>query len=104
MDYAKYHQDRRNLLIHIIAVPVFVLGTGGLIWALLTANFLVALAFLAAPMLSLAAQGRGHRLEPVPPEPFAGPGDFIRRIVAEQFGRFWLFLVSGKWSKALRGG
>ncbi|MDH3589971.1 MAG: terminase, partial [Gammaproteobacteria bacterium] len=54
-------------------------------------------------LLSLVAQGKGHKLEPVPPEPFAGRGDFLQRILSEQFGRFWVFLFRGGWSRVLRG-
>ena len=34
-------------------------------------------------VLSVAAQGRGHRLEAVPPEPFTGVTNFLARLFAE---------------------
>lgn len=102
MDYARYHQHRVNLLIHLVAVPVFVFCAVGVAWSLVAGLWWQALAFAAGIGLSLAVQGRGHRLEAVPPEPFAGPLDFVRRIVLEQFGRFWGYLFSGGWLRALR--
>jgi hypothetical protein len=103
-DYAHFHRDRRNLLIHVVAVPVFVVGTLAALRFLLAGQGLAALAWAVGPVLSLAAQGRGHRLEPNPPRPFRGPVDFVRRILAEQFVRFPLFLASGRWARALRAG
>jgi hypothetical protein len=101
-DYAHFHRDRRNLLIHAVAVPVFVVGTLAALWSLLAGHGLVALAWTAVPVLSLASQGLGHRLEESRPRPFRGPGDFARRILTEQFVRFPLFLASGRWARALR--
>jgi len=34
--------------------------------------------------LAVVVQGRGHRLEPVPPEPFTGPLNFAGRLICEQ--------------------
>ena len=65
-------------------------------------------AWLAAPLalggmlLSIALQGRGHRSEFVPPEPFVGPGDAISRILLEQWITFPRFVLSGGWLRALR--
>lgn len=101
-DYQKFHRNPVNLVIHIIAVPVFVICTISAIWMLVAGDILVALLLLLGPVLSLAAQARGHKLEAVPPEPFNGPLDFIRRIFMEQFYRFWVFVFTGAWFKAVR--
>ena len=52
--------------------------------------------------VSLAVQGRGHRLEAEAPAPFAGPGDFIARLVAEQWITFPRFVLSGGWYRNLQ--
>ena len=103
MDYARFHQHRANLLIHLVAVPVFVACAVGIVWALFTGHWWLAVVFVAGVGVSLAAQGRGHRLEAVPPEPFDGPLDFFRRIFLEPFGRFWIYLLGGGFRRAMRG-
>ena len=100
-DYATFHRDGTNLVIHVFAVPVFVLGVVGAIWFAATARFFLAAAFAILPAISLAVQGAGHRKEPNPPRPFIGPANFVGRILAEQFFRFPLYVVSGGWAKAL---
>ena len=53
-------------------------------------------------VLSLALQGRGHRWEPVPPEPFTGPMNAVARLLCEQWITFPRFVLSGGWRDALR--
>lgn len=100
--YSRTHQSRTNLLIHILAVPLFLAGTVGLV---------AAIALLSLPLLgvatgctvaALALQGRGHRLEPVPPEAFSGPLDFVLRLFFEQWITFPRFVLSGGWKAAFR--
>ena len=68
--YAKYHQSRANLLIHIVAVPLFLIGTIVLVAALVQLSLMLLAVALACIVFAVALQGRGHRLEAVPPEPF----------------------------------
>ena len=49
----------------------------------------------------VALQGRGHRKEPVPPEPFTGLGNALSRIFLEQWITFPRFVLSGGWLRAL---
>ena len=101
--YPRYHRSRANLLIHIVAVPLFVAGT----LAVLVAAFALSLPWLligaASTVAAMALQGRGHRLEQVPPEPFSGPLNFLARLFLEQWITFPRFVLSGGWSAALRG-
>ena len=99
--YARFHRDRGNLLIHIVAVPVFVAGCLSIPAGLALSQPLVAGAGLAALVIGLAAQGRGHTRERNPPEPFSGPGQFVARILAEQFVSFPRFVVTGGWLESL---
>jgi hypothetical protein len=101
-DYGRFHRNPANLIIHIIAVPVFVVGSLAAIWMLLTAQVVTGFLLLAVPALSLAIQGYGHRFEALPPRPFTSPGNFIRRILAEQFLGFWAYLLSGHWFRAIK--
>ena len=100
--YPRYHRSRVNLLLHIVVVPLFLLGNITLVVALLRQSWIVAAVATVAMVVSLAMQGRGHRLEPVPPEPFAGPLNAVSRIFCEQWVTFPQFVLSGAWRTALR--
>ena len=101
--YPRFHLSRANLLIHIVAVPVFMLGNVGLIVTLLRGAWPLAVLSLVAMVVSMAVQGRGHKMEQVPPEPFTGPANALSRIFLEQWVTFPRFVLSGKWFRALRG-
>ena len=73
--YARYHQNTTNLLLHIVAVPLFIVANVLLIVAVVKVSLgLLALAVLGI-VVSVIVQGRGHKLERVPPEPFTGPAN-----------------------------
>jgi hypothetical protein len=88
--------------LHIVLVPLFLAGNVALVIALVEGWWLLALGAVALTGLSLAIQGRGHRLEPVPPQPFAGPVNAMARIFLEQWVTFPRFVLSGAWMRALR--
>lgn len=104
--YATYHGSRRNLLIHLLTQPIFVMG----FFAVLGAPFggspvgigSRALGGIGAMALAMVAQGRGHAIEASPPIPFAGPGDALGRIFLEQLVNFPRFVVTGGLAKAWR--
>ncbi|MGB5950867.1 MAG: hypothetical protein WBG82_16250 [Parvibaculum sp.] len=100
--YAKGHASRRNLFIHIIAVPVFMAGSLLAVGGAASASLPPAGLGIAAMVLSLALQGRGHRLEAVPPDPFRGPADILLRILLEQWVTFPRYVVTGGWYRAFR--
>jgi len=90
------HKNGTNLLIHIVAVPLFVLGHVLLLVGILVSPWLLRAAILCV-VISLAAQSFGHSLEKNRVPPFTGAKDFLRRLYAEQFCNFWRFLFSGRW-------
>lgn len=100
--YPRYHRSRSNLLLHIVLVPLFLLANISLVIALTQRSWLVALVSIGAMVASIALQGRGHRFETVPPEPFTGAANAISRIFLEQWLTFPRFVMSGGWSNALR--
>lgn len=100
--YSRYHRSRANLLVHGVAVPLFLAGNVVLVAALLRGSIGGAAAALAAMLLSLAAQGRGHALEATPTEPFTGVANAVARILLEQWVTFPRFALSGGWWRALR--
>jgi hypothetical protein len=100
--YPRVHRSRTNLLIHIVVVPLFVLGNVALIVALLLRSLPLGAVSLVTMLVSVALQGRGHKQEQVPPEPFTGAANAISRIFLEQWVTFPRFVLSGKWLRALR--
>lgn len=78
--YAGGHRDRLSLLLHIVTVPLFWLGT------------------------AMLFQGREHAREREAPVPFNGPFDFASRFFAEQFVTFPRYVLSGGGLKAWRVG
>ena len=97
------HRNTTNLLIHLVAVPLFVLGHVLLIAAFIVNRWLLAAA-IASIAVSLAAQKFGHSLEQRQVHAFTGGSDFIRRLYAEQFCNFWRFLTSGQWYANFKAG
>ena len=95
------HKNGTNLLIHIVAVPLFVLGHILLVAGIFINSWLLVAAILGI-VVSLAAQRVGHSLERNQVPPFTGVGDFLRRLYAEQFCNFWRFLFSGRWRASLQ--
>jgi 2-hydroxy-palmitic acid dioxygenase Mpo1-like protein len=100
-DYAARHRDRTNLLLHIVAVPLFQLGSLILISAAVRASGAAAAVAIVCMGTALVAQGRGHKLEKETPLPFAGAADFVSRFVAEQWVTFPRFVLSGGWYRNL---
>lgn len=98
---APVHTNPTNLLIHILAVPLFLLGHLLVLAALVLNGWLAALGLLCI-IVSMALQGFGHSLEPQQAHAFTGARDFVRRFYAEQFCNFWRFLFSGQWYSSLR--
>ena len=101
-DYSAKHRDRVNLLLHLVAVPLFQAGTLILVVGVSIRSALgigIALACLAAAVL---IEGRGHAREREMPAPFDGPLDFASRFVAEQWITFPRFVLSGAWRRNFR--
>ncbi len=101
--YDLNHRDRANLALHIATVPLFQAGSLALVLGPLAGAPLAALAGLGAMIVAVAAQGRGHRREAEAPVPFADPGDFVSRLLVEQWVTFPRFVLSGDFLRAWRG-
>jgi hypothetical protein len=100
-DYTAKHRSRTNLLLHIVAVPLFQIGTVILAYALFKVSGAAAALAIVCMVAALVAQGRGHTLEPETPAPFDGAVDFVSRFVAEQWVTFPRFVLSGAWYRNL---
>lgn len=101
-EYARVHAERTNLLIHLLAVPLFVGAFVFLLFSVWRGDGTSAVVASALCFGAMAMQGRGHRQEIEPPRPFSGPANFLRRWFTEQFVIFPLFLLSGRWWRQYR--
>ena len=101
--YPEFHGHRANLLLHILTVPVFQLGTVMLFTGPLWGAWWYSLVGLGVMAGAVVAQGVGHARESNPPVPFAGPLDVATRIVLEQWINFPRYVLSGGFSRAWKG-
>ncbi len=104
--YADFHADRRNLLVHVLTQPIFVLGFFTLLGAPFAGSLAAILTSVAgglvAMVVAIALQGRGHAKEKNAPIPFAGPLDVVLRILLEQLVNFPRFVLTGGLARAWR--
>ncbi len=100
-DYSAKHQDRTNLRLHIVAVPLFEIAVDHAHRGSRDRSGLAMGLALIGMVAAVVIQGRGHRREHEAPTPFAGPIDFVSRFFAEQWITFPRFVLSGGWSRNL---
>jgi hypothetical protein len=101
--YQGAHQNRENLILHVVTVPFFMAGTV-LVAASPLLGWGAALGGLVTMLAVMAVQGRGHSREASAPAKFKGAGDFAARIMAEQWITLPRFVLSGGLARALRRG
>src|SRR3989304_3726663 len=85
-DYSAKHRNRANLLVHIVAVPLFQSGTVTRAYAAIRVSAAAGALAAACMVATLLAQGRGHRLERETPTPVDGPAHFVRRFAGVRGG------------------
>lgn len=100
--YPKNHANRLNLILHLITAPIFVTCTIGTLYFLVRAYWINAAISFGAMLLVVVIQGIGHGKEPVKPDPFLSPLDFLARFFTENFLTFWRYVFSGKWLEAFQ--
>ncbi len=98
-DYFSKHRHRNNLVLHMIAVPLFWMAFLDLVFDVWTGSpWMVAIVCL---LLSFGLQGLGHKLEKEVPTPFLGFPDFVSRFFVEQFITFPRFIFIGEFYRSL---
>ncbi len=102
LDFGDYHASRLNLIIHVVAVPTFIIGAILFVYGLVNLRLIETLDAVLIMVISLGVQSYGHSNEEVRSAPFAGPFDAITRILIEQLINYPRFLLSGRWYAALR--
>lgn len=100
--YASGHRNPANLVIHLFAIPLFLLGSALLLIGLLRLRPLLMGLGLIGMLASLALQAHGHKREEQAPEPFSDSTDALLRLLAEQFISFPRFVLGGGWLRAWR--
>jgi len=101
--YFEIHHDRRNLLIHALTAPLFMVGTLATVAAVPTRGPLLAVLGVAAMVVAFAAQGLGHRFEATQFAGFRGPLDVVRVAFREQWFAFPRYVLTGGFARAWRG-
>ena len=96
-DYERVHADRRNLLIHLLAVPLFVIAFPVALISIARGEWFLAAVSVLAAIGSTVLQGLGHAKEANEPKPFSGPLNFLQRWLSEQYFKFPLFVITGRW-------
>ena len=103
-DYPAKHRDQTNLVLHIVAVPLFDVATIALIVGVAVGSGRAAGLAVLGMVAAIVLEGRGHRRERETPTPFAGPFDFVSRFFVEQWITFPRFVLTGGWARNLRAG
>ncbi|CZF78423.1 hypothetical protein GCE9029_00827 [Grimontia celer] len=98
--YSRFHQSKKNLLIHIIFVPCFLLGFASFVFSLLSLDLIAVLMSVLLMAVSFGLQGLGHSKEANPAEPFTSFKNAMSRILLEQLYTFPKFVVTGNWYRA----
>lgn len=92
--YPPSHTRLANVLLHVVGVPVFLLGNCVLVVSLASLNLRWAGLGLLGMLGGFALQIVGHGIEPRRPPAFASPSDAIARIFVEQWLTFPRYLLS----------
>ncbi|GFM68216.1 DUF962 domain-containing protein [Pseudomonas cichorii] len=98
--YADNHQHPANLVLHLIAVPLFILAALLLLDGIFSLSFSSIAIGIIGLIAALGFQRHGHSLEAQTPEPFSDRSDAVKRLLTEQFVTFPRFLLSGAWWRA----
>ena len=101
-DYAAKHRNRVNLVIHLVAIPLFMVGCLLVVFGAIKSLACVG-SGVVAMIAAIVLEGIGHKLEVECPEPFKGFPDFARRFFFEQWVTFPRYVLGGGWFKAFRG-
>ncbi|MDR7054655.1 terminase [Pseudomonas sp. B24_DOA] len=100
--YPGNHQHPANLVLHLIAVPLFIVA----FLLIVSGVFSLSLASVAIGVIGIVAalglQRHGHSLEAQASEPFSDRKDAVSRLLVEQFLTFPRFFLSGGWWRAWR--
>ncbi|WP_282343070.1 MULTISPECIES: Mpo1-like protein [Pseudomonas] len=96
-DYAATHRHPTNLLLHLIAVPLFIVASLLLLIGLLGASLLPVVLGVIGLVAALALQRQGHKREEYAVDAHQ---ECLQEVLLEQFVTFPRFVLSGGWWRA----
>lgn len=99
--YRQQHQHPTNLLLHLLAVPLFILSSLVLLTGVFQLSFVALVIGVLGLIASIALQRRGHRHEDAGTDETSDPPD-LKTLLVEQFVTFPRFVLSGEWWRAWR--
>jgi len=100
--YPRQHRHPANLLLHLIAVPLFLVALIVLLNGLWHWRFVPLAIGIIGLLASVLLQACGHRLENGSSGPPSGRGESCGGLLLEQLVTFPRFLISGAWWRAWR--
>ncbi len=100
--YPHNHRNPTNLVLHLIAVPLFIVGFLLLVSGVFGLSFTNVAIGVVGLIAALGLQRHGHSLEAQAAEPFSDRKDAVQRLLVEQFVTFPRFVLSGAWWRAWR--
>ena len=93
--YQRLHQNRLNLVIHVIGSIMFIAGNILILIGLLNfIDFIQIIMGFALLFIAISMQAIGHQVEPEQFEGFKGPLDFVKTFYLELLSFFPAFLFS----------
>lgn len=95
--YVAQHRHPANLLLHLIAVPLFLVSVALLVLGLWQQGFVPLALAIIGIVASLILQAHGHRLEANGQESQRSRQHRNRHLLREQFVTFPCFLLGGAW-------
>ncbi len=98
-DYPNAHANRINFVVHLICVPMFMMGTTAFFFGLYTLSIAMSLTSLVAMVAAIAIQGWGHSKEASGPTPFTSRANAFVRIFLEQWVTFPGYVLCLAWHK-----
>lgn len=98
--YPHSHQHPTNLVLHLIAVPLFIVGFLLIVSGVFSLSLLNLAIGVIGILAALGLQRHGHSLEAQVTEPFTDRQDAVQRLLVEQFVTFPRFVLSGAWWRA----
>jgi hypothetical protein len=100
-DYETFHRSRINLLLYVVAVPLFWAGGVLVVYAVISGALTIGLVGALLLPAALAVQSFGHKHERTPPIPFTGPANALGRLLLEQGFTYPRFVLSGQMLRSL---
>ena len=93
-EYPSTHQSRLNLVIHVVSVPIFMLASYLVVCSVCLLSLQKLAVGISLIISVIALQGYGHSLELNKARAFGGVGDFLSRILLEQWVTFPRYLFA----------